>query len=198
MGGDSWVKGNESMTKTREKLLEAKYFFECMIDKQSEHDAFKYNLSAFLAAARSVTFIMQKEFDKVLGFKEWYADKQAKMQGDRTMKLLNNKRMMTIHQQPVRPHANVNVSVTLNIPVPSIGYSVEVIGADGAVIERRDSKPEPPPAPAKTEKRTEWQWYFDELSGKDVVTVCKGHIGKLEALVGECESRFISKKDENA
>ena len=108
------------MTNTREKLGEAKYFFERMIEKQSECEAFQYNLSAFLSAARSITLIMQTEFDKVLGFKEWYANKQTHVLADKTMKFLNNKRVMTIHQKPVRPRVNVAANVTLNIPVPSI------------------------------------------------------------------------------
>jgi len=51
-----------------------------------------------------------------------------------------------------------------------------------------------PPMPAKTETKTEseWQWYFDELPEKDIVTVCKKHIAKLDIIVEECESRFSS------
>ncbi|MCD6209368.1 MAG: hypothetical protein J7J01_00480 [Methanophagales archaeon] len=56
-------------TDTREKLLEARYFLEQMKERQSDQDAFKYNLSAFLAAARSVTLIMQKEFARLLALK---------------------------------------------------------------------------------------------------------------------------------
>jgi len=69
------------MSDTRQKLEEAKYFF-------------KYNLSAFLSAARSVTLIMQKEFGKVSDFKDWYTEKQSMMRSDETMRLLNNKRVM--------------------------------------------------------------------------------------------------------
>jgi len=178
------------MTDTREKLLEAKYFLERMMEKQSDRDAFKYNLSAFLAAARSATLIMQREFDKVSGFKEWYAEKQAKMQSDKAMKLLNDKRVMTIHQQLVRPRAHVNVCISEHVTV-SESISIVVTRADGTV-ERRESESMPPSAPARTEVTTEWRWYFDELPEKDVVTVCEEHIVKLETLVAECESRFTS------
>ena len=60
------------VTDTMDKLNEAKYFLKSMNDNTPEREAFKYNLSAFLAAARSVTFIMQKEFDSIKGFKDWY------------------------------------------------------------------------------------------------------------------------------
>src|SRR5512146_1209236 len=42
----------------------------------NNYPLFIANLDAFVTAARSVTFIMQSEFDKSLGFKEWYKLKQ--------------------------------------------------------------------------------------------------------------------------
>jgi len=175
-------------TATREKLLEATYFLECMKKTQSDRDAFKYNLSAFLSAARSITLIMQKEFDKVSGFKEWYAEKRDQMRKDQIMNLLNDKRTMTIHQQSVRPHAHVNISLMAqSVCIPSI--SIRVIRADGT-FKRRESEPMPLPKPAKAEVTTEWRWYFHELPEKDVITICEEHKTKLEAFVVECESRF--------
>lgn len=178
------------MTNTREKLLEAKYFLERMKEKQSDQDAFKYNLSAFLAAARSVTLIMQKEFDKVSGFKDWYAEKKAKMQSDEAMRFLNHKRVMTIHKKPVQPHAHVNVGISEHVVV-SASISIVTTRANGT-IERMESEPTPPPVQAETEVTTEWRWYFDDLPEKDVVALSEEHIAKLKTLVIECESRFTS------
>jgi hypothetical protein len=175
---------------TREKLQESKYFLESMTETQSDRDAFKYNLSAFLAAVRSVTLIMQTEYGGVPGFKKWWAEKQDTMRSDGAMRLLNEKRRMTVHVQPVRPHAKVNVSITEHITI-SDSASIVITHADGTV-ERQESEPEPKPSsvPPRTETTTEWLWYFDELPEKDIVVVCKEHISKLDALVEECESRF--------
>lgn len=180
------------MGNTREKLMESKYFLERMMETQSDRDAFKFNLSAFLAAARSVTAIMQREFDKVTGFKDWYKEIQAKLQSDDTVKLLKDKRDVTIHQQPVRLHAHVNVSITEHIAI-SDSVSVVITRADGTV-ERLESEPSPSHVPDRTETivEPEWQWYFDELPEKDIVTVSKEHIAKLDTIVEECESRFSS------
>ena len=178
------------MSDTRDKLLESRYFLERMAETQSDRDAFKYNLSAFLAAARSVTAVMRREFDKVPGFKHWYEEIQAKLQGDDTMRLLRDKRDITIHQQPVRPHARLNVSITERI-ILSDSMSVVITRADGAV-ERQESKATPVPPLAKAASQAQWRWYFDELPERDVVTVCGEHIAKLEMIVEECESRFCS------
>lgn len=183
------------MSYTRDKLLESKYFLERMTETQSNRDTFKYNLSAFLAAARSVTAVMQKEFDKISGFKGWYKEIQAKLQCDDTTRLLKNKRDITIHRQPVRLHAHVNVSITERVAL-SDSMSIVITRTDGTV-ERRESEPTPPPMPTKTETKTEseWQWYFDELPEKDAVTICKEHIAKLDIIVEECESRFSSQSN---
>lgn len=183
------------MSDTRDKLVEAEYFVERMAETQSDRDAFKYNLSAFLAAARSVTAIMQKEFDKMYSFKDWYEEMQAKLQSNDTMRLLKNKRDVTIHQRPVRPRAHVNVS-TAERETLTDSMSVVITRPDGT-IERQESGPTPDPMPARpdTETEPEWRWYFDELPDKDVVTACEEHIAKLDIIVRECESRFSSESN---
>jgi hypothetical protein len=133
---------------------------------------------------------MQTEYGEVPGFKNWWAEKQDTMRNDGAMRLLNEKRRMTVHVQPVQPHAVVNVSITEHITI-SDSVSIVITHADGTV-ERQESEPTPSSVPARTEMIVEpkWQWYFDELPEKDIVTFCKEHIAKLDALVEECESRF--------
>jgi hypothetical protein len=61
------------MSETRKKLKEAQYFFtltQQLFNAQSLD--FEYQLNAFINASRNVTFVMQKEFNKVRGFKEWW------------------------------------------------------------------------------------------------------------------------------
>jgi hypothetical protein len=175
---------------TKEKLLEAKYFLERMTEKQAEPD-FIYNLSAFLGAARSVTLVMQTQHNGAAGFNKWYTQKQAEMQGNKEMRLLNDKRVMTIHKKPVRPRAHDNIRIPETVTVGETA-SVVLTHADGT-IERLESEPTPPPTqarPAKTEMTTERRWYFNELPEKDVLTICQEYIFKLNTLVEECESRL--------
>ncbi len=176
------------MSDTREKLQESEYFLERMTLTQDERDTFKYNLSAFLSASRSVTLIMQKEYDNISGFKQWWSEKQENVRNDHAMNLLNEKRVMTIHTQPVRPRAQVNVIMKEHI-ITTDSVSIVITHADGAV-DRRESEPAPPPKPAKTENNIEWRWYFAELPKQDILTLCKEHLTKLGTLVKECESRF--------
>jgi hypothetical protein len=69
-----------SLLLVEERLLEAEYLLKRMARERGE--PFGYNLNAFLAAARSVTFLLQKEYSKIDGFAEWWTLEQATLAGD--------------------------------------------------------------------------------------------------------------------
>lgn len=189
------------MSDSREKLLEAEFFLERMNETQSDRAAFKYNLSAFLAAARSVTWFMQKEFKKVSGFKEWYEEKQAKMKSDSDMTFLNKTRKITIHIKPIQLHAHVDVTISAPIATAiacAQAPTIVVTKTDGT-IERAKPEPTLPPAPTmaaltqtEAQSTTTWRWHFDDLPDREVITFCEEQVSKIETLVAECESQFSS------
>lgn len=69
-----------SLLRVEERLLEAEHFAKRMARGRDE--AIGYDLNAFLSAARSVTFLLQKEFSKVDGFAEWWAHDRAVLDDD--------------------------------------------------------------------------------------------------------------------
>jgi len=184
---------------TRNKLLEAEYFFNRMKETQSDRFAFQYNLSAFLSAARSVTWIMQKEFGKLPRFTEWYKKIQIEMRRDGDMKFLKNKRNFTIKEKPppLREQVDVTIRVpTVNITLMAYPPTVIVTRTDGTIERVEPERPlSPMPTkidmiPSEGKTTTEWRWYFDDLPDKDIVTFCEEQLLKLKALVAECESQF--------
>ncbi len=86
----------------REKYQEASYFYTQMSKVSDEPDAFKYNLSAFLSAFRSVTLYLQAEFSSDPRFGSWYKEKRNEMPGDPILRLLNEQRRITVHERPAR------------------------------------------------------------------------------------------------
>lgn len=164
------------MTDTKEKLSEAKYFFEEMIKNKKKPDFFRYSLSAFVSAFRSVTSFMQKEFHGIDGFADWYTTQQKTMRADKNMCLLNKKRVMTIHTEPIRSHACVKFSIS--VPVIS-----RIRFADGTVVGPSGPMP-------KHSKREKWRWFFDELPDDNLLNICQGCMIKLESIVSECEQKF--------
>jgi hypothetical protein len=189
------------MTDTRDKLNEAIFCLKLMRNTLSSsyatleqgRDEFRYALNLFLSSARSVTWIMKSEFDKVPGFDSWYADKEAKMRSDSTMKFLLEQRNISLKQKPVQPHGNTKITISEHLTVSDSWVVIEHY-PDGTQ-KKFESQSEPPLPPKPTEVTTEQSWYFSELpeGNNEVVAVCEAHISKLEQLVNECESKFASR-----
>jgi len=188
-------------TNTGDKLNGARHFLKQMKNKQSDRDAFRYNLSAFLSATRSVTWVMKKEFDKAPGFEKWYETVQEDMNKDSAMKFFKEKRNITLKEGSAKPQARVDVTIyvpTVHITISTFPPTVTTSTADETTGKRAKSElttsSETPTSVATTadgKTVTKWRWYFKDLPDKDVVTACEEHIKKLEDLVVECESKFM-------
>lgn len=174
------------MTSTRDKLNETRYFLECMKASSFHVDAFRYNLSAFLSAARSVTFVMQKEFSSIAGFNGWYATQVEEMSKDKFMKYLDRQRDIVIHERPVRSHPHVSVIEEIsNEGDRELVALFHLMGTSAAlnVVQSR-----PLVASAKVTGKN--RCYFDDILDEDVITLCEKHVVKLENIVNGCEFQF--------
>ena len=177
------------MTGTRGKLNEARYFLELMAANQNQRESFEYCLSAFLSAAQSVTWFLQKEYDKTAGFKSWYEQQRERLRSDETMKVLHDKRVVTTHCEPLAPHAHVNVTTSDAITI-SDSAVVVVHDSRGNEVSRIEAERPSRQAPEPKPSTAEWKWYFDEIPGRDLVTVCTEYLGKMDTLVAQCETIF--------
>lgn len=81
----------------RRKLNEARYFLS-MMERTKGEEAFFYNLSAFLSAARSVTFVLQKEFNDGSEFVKWYADEREGMRKNPLFELIRDARNFVLKE----------------------------------------------------------------------------------------------------
>lgn len=73
-----------SLLLVEEKLLEAEYFMRRL--PRNRGHALGFELNAFLSAARSVTFLIQKEMSKVPGFADWWDTRRTEMREDQAMR----------------------------------------------------------------------------------------------------------------
>lgn len=87
------------MTNTERKLGEAKYFL-----KQLTPDFvyFDYILSAYLNAARSVTWIMRHEFNKVVGWEDWFKSCQISDKEKNLLKEINDFRILSAKKTGIK------------------------------------------------------------------------------------------------
>ena len=175
------------MSNTRQKLEEAKYFLSQMQANIENPKNFAFNLSAFLSAARSVTFVMRSEFARFSGFDGWYKSKQEEMNGDGDFKFFNDMRVVTIHQRTVTPHRKTHITISETI---SASLTRKVVDKDGNVVSERTSEPKAEKSPE--EKVTiKHSWYFEERPDEDLLELCNAYVQKLEKLVDECEKRCL-------
>ena len=73
-----------SLLIVEERLLEADYFVGRLRRSVPYH--LSYNLNAFLSAARSATFLLQKEMANVPGFAPWWEVRRAELGADAAAK----------------------------------------------------------------------------------------------------------------
>lgn len=166
-----------------EKLREAEYFLGQMKANTQDPDAFRWNLSAFLSAARSVTFYLQKEFRGNPDFDSWYPEKQALLAADTEAKYFDEARVSSIHVRAVSPRKTVDVRMYESVGV-SESFRFELI-REGRVVATGESHspPSPPPQPKPTE--VEISYFFADFPGgeKEVLQACEEHVTKLRDLL---------------
>ncbi len=163
---------------TRHKLNEADHFIEEMKATFDDDNIFAFNLSAFLAAARSITSYMRKQYSYIDGFMNWYGSKQAQMSADPDFKFLNEARVETVHKEPVMTGSSREVTFTVDMIIgPANEKEIEH-------IKEADSKVSTQGNP-NTVRR-----FFPEYYNTDVIEFCEKQLDKLNKLVDECEQQF--------
>jgi hypothetical protein len=164
----------------QEKLGEASYFLTGMIGSLNSRDAFKYGLSAFLSAARSVLQYALDEAKTKAGGKAWY-DAQAR---NPIIKFFKGKRDVNIHYEPVVPTANTNIKLYEALHVAE-SVSVKIVDKNGNVVQGPTNAP--PPAPPKTSvppSSVSISYSFSDWTGpEDVVALSSKYLAALDAVV---------------
>ncbi|QEL65543.1 hypothetical protein OTERR_20670 [Oryzomicrobium terrae] len=78
----------KNLIRISEKLKEADFFLRQMTRSHGNIEELNYYFSAFVSAARSVTFVLQYVGSVVEGFDSWYADVQSRQRSDKVAKYL--------------------------------------------------------------------------------------------------------------
>jgi hypothetical protein len=173
------------------KLGEAKYFYNRMLSELENSDSFKYDLSAFLSAARSVLQYALKESKTKTGGFQWFKEYMSKSP---VLSFFKDKRNANIHAEPIKPTRHINVTITETI---GISASVEVVLRDKNGNIKYQS---PPPLPEESKPKPKIppeitiQYKFDDWSGnEDVITLSRMYLNELEPIVEDgIKKGFIS------
>lgn len=163
------------------KINEAKYFLTQMTALVNDRSAFNFNLSAFLAAARSALLYAHKEAQPQSGGQAWYDGQVA---GNPIVKFFKDKRNVSIHEIPVSPAAKIGVSIADAIHVAD-SLSFTFHRKDGTIEEESSlSSSLPLPPSTETESSVTYEYFFSDWpGGEDVLNLCGKYIIELEAII---------------
>jgi len=173
----------------REKYLEVIYFHDQLNKHVDEPEVFKYYLSAFLQAFRSVTFYLQAEFSEDARFGPWYAKKQQEMKTDPVLRFLNEMRRLTVHVNTPRVIGRFTVYVRDAMTAENEAMKALIKGPDTSTV----NIVKPSDLPEEFLKsgdlaRVERQFYFEGYEERDLFALCLQGIFNLDRLVGEWEA----------
>lgn len=142
----------------RYKLSEAKYFLVQMekLQQVGNLTEFGYNLSAFLAATRSISTYIRDYIKKV--------DIEKLINENAKMKFLKEQRNFTVHEKILETSAMANVDIET---------SITVVAKEEIKVETYQEKPEGNTVKIVTETEPEYNHIFidDQLSKEDNVKV---------------------------
>jgi hypothetical protein len=199
----------ESISNTQLKLEEAQYFFEQVKANLANPKYFKFNLSAFASASRSVISVMLSEYKIKVNsedpswkwFKEYVLDSLANEEIPHFFKELRN---MLLKENKSPSEILTVVSSMLTIRWGNMGSAPE----NEEESKKPNSEPRSAAAPAaltiyqEPESRDltkKYVWYFPDNTVKTsenkryVVKSCEVYLERLSELVDECEKKFAKR-----
>jgi hypothetical protein len=192
----------------KDKLEEASYFLSQMRRSYVDVKEFIFNMNAFLSSARSVTLVLQKEFEHNPDFEAWYSKKQKEMKEDKIMDFFVKNRDVSIHEEGM-PRFRGSVKTMYAIPHPKDNKKQIYVRAETKVSRDAKGTASYLVSPyssitGKTMYKPIYSivesWEFETgpegYQGKDILWLCGMYYGKLEQLLREVERELLKRRIE--
>ena len=166
------------------KIGEAKFFLEKMEGAVGDRQHFRYYLSAFLSAARSVLHFADTEAKKK-DKREWYVDNvtQTNIARNNILKDFREKRDANQHRgEPVDPARDVTVAISKGV----VAFSAvgEVFFNDQPVEMTQPEQERRPPSPREAGPHTTVRYRFVDWPGpEDLIARSHRYVEELEEFV---------------
>jgi hypothetical protein len=169
-----------------EQIGEAEYFLGRMTADREIRDAFRFNLSAFLSAARSVLQYAFEEVRQQPSRQAWY---RGHMAASKILTFFKDKRDLNIHVEPLALRADIAVHATERILLTE-SLTIEIFEG-GQLVGRHESPPaQPEPAPADEPATISTVYTFSDWVGvEDVFQLSRQYLNELKAVVADGQKR---------
>jgi len=171
---------------THDRLSEIHHWWHEMARWYHEPEPFRYNLGAFIQAARNVTFMLQSEKAVFKNF-DWYDDWVAKAKNDPVLIWLNSARIDVVHRQALEPNSWLQMRCIGNSRLPSRKdkHPLQVLVSPFQCTHYYIR------GGPDTDHRHEFirHWSMDSLDGKELLEVGADIHDRLDNLVREAHER---------
>lgn len=182
-------------TRTEYKLEEARFFLAYLEQHWNQMPHVDFYLSAFVSAARSVTWIMRAEFSVVPGWEQWFEGRKPSREIRDLLKKMNDVRVRTVKTTPVKTRTTAKVTIPPEELTPRVLAFLEGSAAGLIRLEPIDETNtvflikhgEEILAKARLSSASH---ELPEFGGRDAKDVCREYLSELEGLVNECLSTF--------
>ncbi len=127
----------------QDKIAEAEYFLSQMLTQIDNVQAFKFNLSAFLTATRSVLQFALLNAQKIKGGQSWYDSWMSK---NIYFSYFKDLRDVNIHVKPILISNSVTISpATVSVRISVNPPTIIILDADGRIISSETALPSQEP-----------------------------------------------------
>ena len=183
----------ELMLNTKDKYLYAEILFNQALNAPNVI-VFLPNIEGFIALARSVTFVLQKEMKNVEGFDTWYKLKQNSMKTDPIFQFFHELRTSSIHKSPIKMTGTLVKSPTTEsqnrmlFPIITTSKHVKEIKIDPDLKNEIDEK-------KPKDRELEIIYVLNENKNIEFIDLCYVYKVKILDLINDCARTFTSFQD---
>lgn len=186
------------MSKTRDKLKEARFFLQKLEDYYTQQPDFDYYLSAYISSSRSVIWLMRNEYSNVKGWKEWYDSKEPTLEEIFFLKNVNNVRVRSVKKEPLQTKTQLSAHIDKKDITPEIEEAIETLVGKNVKVTFTPVKDTGEKQQPKISRRSitflaklnELIRVVKEFPDQDVLAICHKYYDMLRTLVDECEQLF--------
>lgn len=170
--------------KIEDKMQEAYFFYERMKESSEIDFAFKFYLSAFLSASRSVLQYIEDDVNgkkgKEIGSQYWYDE----INKDDMIKFFKNKRDFNIHKKTIKTKKDILIRIQ-NCLHLSDSVAITVRDSKGNIKDTYHSGSQLKNN-AESSAISVSTYYFDDWSGdEDILRVSKKYLEKLNDVIAQ-------------
>lgn len=180
---------------THDRLSETHYWWHEMARNYHEPTPFRYSLGAFIQAARSVTFMLQKERAAFEDF-GWYQLWVKQAEKDPMLRWVSDARTDVVHRQALEPYSSLEIRCIGN-PRDPHGSDEDPLHFRASPFACTHSYIRAGPSEDHGHEFTR-HWSLDDHNDRDLLEVCADVYDRMDALVGDAHRRLGAKMTSHA